>query len=123
MSKNQEIQRLDAILKNLPVDSYLSETLRHIRVQFESDIRSDFPTLPDLRQITNDKLAEQAALDAVRKEIAVAQQKLATLQAKAEQAKNDLVRHANALVNLNDCVAREARWYSELVKKAVEGTL
>lgn len=50
LSKQQEIDLVKALARQLP-DSYLKDMLSHIQIQFESDVRSDFPCIPNLRQI------------------------------------------------------------------------
>lgn len=50
VSKKVDIAMAKALASELP-DSYLRDTLRHVAIQFENDVRSDFPTIPILLDI------------------------------------------------------------------------
>jgi hypothetical protein len=57
MRKQQEIELLDTLIQQTPRNSYLRSMLEHLRPQFESDIRSDFSTLPDVAALEREGLA------------------------------------------------------------------
>jgi predicted nuclease with TOPRIM domain len=57
MKKADEIYLLDSLIQQTPKNSYLRTMLDHMRVQFESDIRSDFSTLPDFAEIEREAVA------------------------------------------------------------------
>lgn len=50
MTKAKEIELLQKMIAEAPVDSYLRALLTHVRPQFESDIRSDFLTQPSVEE-------------------------------------------------------------------------
>jgi len=79
------------MLQQLPRESYLASTLRHIRVQFESDIRSDFETLPEFYQIESERLAAMKDRDVVIKEIKEHRHELAQLAGRVEILKKTLL--------------------------------
>lgn len=68
MTKNQEIERLDQMIATTP-EGYLKSLLAHLRPQFSVDIRSDFLTMPDLRELETDVLKARAQLAAVTNEV------------------------------------------------------
>lgn len=68
LSKQDDIDICKGLVEALP-DGYLRDTLRHICLQFEQDVRSDFPTIPDLRAIQLDVLTRQQELADVRCEV------------------------------------------------------
>mgnify|MGYP001565600133 CR=1 FL=1 len=68
MTKAEEITQLNGIIKSLP-DSYLRDLLNHLQMQFESDVRADIPTLPDIRKL-------ELATDAAKKDCETAYAKL-----------------------------------------------
>lgn len=56
MTKDAELKTLDSFIENCPRDSYLGSLLRHLRPQFEADMRSDFETLPDLAALERERI-------------------------------------------------------------------
>lgn len=106
MSKTQEIARLDAILKNLPVESYLYSTLRHIRLQFESDIRSDFETLPDMGEIRLQIDAARALLENLRAVRADVEEQTRLLEARARKALMLTAEAAHHIIQLRNNLTR-----------------
>lgn len=109
MTKQEEIHNLKEIIAGLPAQSYLASTLRHIAVQFEQDIRSDFLTLPDLAAInreiasqneTSQKLAN--ALSAKRAEVAALEGRAAAATRAIEQAKEKLREVARTVIDYCD---------------------
>lgn len=82
MTKQNEINKLDEIIATLP-DSYLRDTLRHIRIQFEQDIRSDFPTLPNLNAITSDIIAARQELKNLETLLATKRDNVEMLESRA----------------------------------------
>ena len=91
MTKQQEIQYLDEVLRQLPGESYLASTLKHIRVQFESDIRSDFETLPDLRIVASEHWCALKDRDAAIVEAKAHRQEVAHLTERIEVLKRTLL--------------------------------
>jgi len=59
LSKAEEIEVVKKLIATLP-DSYLRDMLVNVEVQFASDVRSDFPTIPDMAKLE----AEAAHLEA-----------------------------------------------------------
>jgi hypothetical protein len=57
MRKADEITLLDTLIQQTPRNSYLRSMLDHLRPQFESDIRSDFSTLPDIALLESEGVA------------------------------------------------------------------
>jgi FtsZ-binding cell division protein ZapB len=51
MTKASEIELLKRLIAETPEDSYLRGLLEHLLPQFEQDIRSDFLTFVDLREM------------------------------------------------------------------------
>jgi predicted nucleic acid-binding Zn-ribbon protein len=104
MKKADEIYLLDSLIQQTPKNSYLRTMLDHMRVQFESDIRSDFSTLPDFRQIEreavelrkrNDELEKQKA--DVEREIRAQREQQASMYRRLEALKKEAVEFAAAM--------------------------
>lgn len=66
MTKQQEIDHLQAFADSLPKDSYLADWMRYAKVEIESSIRSDiFPTvLPNEAKDRADQIIAAAKADA-----------------------------------------------------------
>jgi len=52
-SKSDEIEMIGTLCAALP-DSYLRDLLNNLRGQFAQDVRSDFPTLPDILELARE---------------------------------------------------------------------
>jgi hypothetical protein len=59
LNKTEEIQVVKKLIATLP-DSYLRDMLVNIETQFASDIRSDFPTVPDIAKLESHALFLEA---------------------------------------------------------------
>ena len=97
MTKSQEIELLKTLIGQVPRDSYLASTLRHLAPQFEQDIRSDFLTLPDLREVTHEHWEAVKAKDAVLKELAAKREELSLAEARAKIAANQIAQAKHSL--------------------------
>lgn len=93
MTKAEEIKLLDDIIERAPKRSYLRTTLKELRVQFESDIRSDFETMPNLAQMEKERLQ-------IMGEIRARQLTLAGLETKVQNLRAERGRIIGALNGL-----------------------
>lgn len=93
MRKQQEIELLDTLIQQTPRNSYLRSMLEHLRPQFESDIRSDFETMPNLVEMERERLK-------VAGEIRSRQLQLSALETKVQCLRAERGRLVGALNSL-----------------------
>lgn len=62
MTKSDELDLLKRFVEKMPEQGYVATFIRHMLPQLEQDMRSDFFTLPDLREMRDEVKQHEEAL-------------------------------------------------------------
>jgi len=108
MTKAEEIKLLDDIIAQAPKRSYLRTTLRELRVQFESDIRSDFETMPNLAELERERAGLQDYIRSQRKQVSEIETKVRCLRAERERMIIEI--HSKAVYIANRALDTRREW-------------